>query len=209
MPDQVMRAWKMVDADHAGALAAGSVKIGTAAAYSDLESKRRDPLDSGLQYTVGSAVGGSPEVEAMTQRHFRSSNVGLMINVRRRHFVEPRYVLCLSAPGCRHDEEPETAKAIFRIADVYRLAWLLTQQNRDRLFAFDIRQVKYASREFDAFDPVEYQPSSFIKGETFRPEQEIRIVWLPARPIKQPFFITDKSPAVAELFSAVDQQDVI
>lgn len=203
-----MRAWKMVEAVHAAAVAAGSIKIGTAAKYSEMEGARRDPLDSGLQYTVRAAIGGSPEVDAMTRRHFNSTNMGLMANVSRRHFVEPRYVLCLSEPGCRHDEEPDKLKAIFRVTDIYRLAWLLTMQNRDRLFAFDIRRVKYQPREFDAFDPVDYRPSSFVKRESFRAEQEIRIVWLPSRPINETFFITAENAQISDLMSGVDPDDI-
>jgi hypothetical protein len=45
-------AWKMVDVEAADAVASGSLRIGTASSYSELENGRADALDGGLRAHV-------------------------------------------------------------------------------------------------------------------------------------------------------------
>jgi len=203
-----MQAWKMVDATHGDALVAGSIKIGTTIGYAQQEDFRGDKLDSRAQFHMRVGMGSIREHARIMEMYFGSKNVGLMANVTVNEASSPHYALCLSRPGCRYGEQAGKTKRIFRISDVRRLAFLLVRENPDRLSSFDIRPVRYAMREFDAFDPKISHASPFIKRPEFSAEQEIRIIWMPFAPIREPYFISPPSAAIASLISEVRKGDL-
>ena len=195
-----MRAWKMVEAVHVDAVAAGRLRIGTLDGYKNIENGRADPADGGLTINSGVLMGEVPEHNAALAR-MRSTNVGLMVNCTVSFRQPPLYAFCMSRPGCRYDPCPVEPKAMFQISDVHRFAELIAQANRDILGEWRVDYVRYEPRTVTALDAFS-DAHPFIKDIRFQPEQEIRIIWRPRSEVAIPF-VTESLTAVAELLELV------
>lgn len=178
------KTWKMVDLEHAEAVARGSVLVGTANSFSTLENGRADDLDGAVTTHIGHA--GADQDTAAAARRFGLGGDVPAVYIYNSDFTErsrPAWIYCMSKPGCRHDWNPARPKAIFEIADVVQMS-ILIMQRLDPLGAMissvAVAEVSYEPRRLEgakAAATAEAHP--FIKDTYFQPEQEVRILYTP------------------------------
>lgn len=203
-----MRAWKTIDAEHAAAVAQGSLRIGTLQAYKDLENGRADDLDGGIRFTFREALWGHiPEHRQAMNRLGFSAGTLVFRNIS--ETVPPLFAFCMTHAGCRYDPDPNVEKAIFRIRHAGRLARRICQLHDARFAAYGIAVVQYAPREFDILEVGSNSPDPFTKDPRFAEEREIRIVFHPRDGVEVTPFVTAPDPEIANLLSLVADKDAI
>ncbi|MEE2850057.1 MAG: hypothetical protein VX561_09330 [Pseudomonadota bacterium] len=170
--------FKIVDDEAADLVANGSVKLGTAESYADLEDPvRRDALDSKVEYHASfvQTTGMGDAHDAAAKRAGVGVGPGVsasVINCSAVPAVAPRYVYCVTR-AYAHQVRP--GQVVFEVMDIEGLAKAL-QSLDDRLGPYRIDWVDYAPRHIDAYDQ-NARADPFIKQPRFKPECEARITF--------------------------------
>jgi hypothetical protein len=200
-----MRAWKIVDADHAHFVERGSLRIGTLQGYKDLENGRADEIDGAVDIRADALFYEVPEHRRAMERIGMVGGVvmGCRVIVR----PPPLYAFCMTQPGCRYDPQPGKPKVVFRIKHLHRLGRLISETYPDRISGYLIRHVTYDRRHVDALEEHYGAPDPFMKDQVFSSEKEIRIIWLPRSNEEISSFITEPDPRIATYISRVSEHD--
>lgn len=212
-----MRAWKMIDADHADSFETGCLKIGTLEGYKNLENGRADALDGKVKIAIDTLLpvvsDSDSDSDALRARErLRALNLFVGANVHMSNCevilsTPTVYTLCLSVPGTRYDPDPTIEKRVFRLRNLGRIARRIVDVHAD-LESYFISRVIYERRIFNIHEAQDGQPDPFIKDPIFSPEREIRIVFFPKEGVECITFVTKPDPHIADLISAVGDADL-
>jgi hypothetical protein len=180
---EAMKAWKIVDLEHADIVASGSLLIGNLRRYAALENGRADDLDGALVIQTRHLFSGAEHQRALWRR-ITGDMVHPEADIVLDHctVVEhspPVWSFCMTRVGCEYDPMQGLPKAIFEISDVARLAFSVFKTQPLRIHRSIIGQVSYQPRKIEQDEVWGYSASPFIKDPKFAGEKEIRIVFLP------------------------------
>lgn len=206
---RIMKAWKMIDAEHAHLFEAGRIRIGRLEDYCRLENGRADAVDGGLEF--GTLI-LSPEYEShrnlvRTLAPGSGFKNAYHYGTRFLYFSPPTYAVCFTEVGNIYDPNPSTPKAIFEISDLDALARRLLAHLKGRASEYVISPVRYERRRFDAWEARQNPQGMvdvFCKDKCFEPEKEIRIALRPCGSASDfARFDTPPDPLIAKLLTRV------
>lgn len=202
------KAWKIVDAEYADAVAKGILKIGTLAGYAAIENGRADAMEGRLDIHVDLEPDDPGHAEKMKRLEWafgggESANNIRITNTVLHEEAEGCWAFCMTEVGCTFDpDETKKPKAIFEISDVLRLAGLLREGMGWQVREAYSGPVTYEPRVLDLRDALDAGPHPFFKDTFFSPEREVRIVMPPAEGVVAdgPRF-TGANSRIASLFT--------
>ncbi len=189
-----MKAFKMVDAQHADAFeCADQIKIDTFTSYQSMDSARADPSEGVVTNYVDRHVvrhSSDPGVkDALALLGIRADNCTNMsfTNVTAIMRLPPMYVFCASAEPDFHRAK-QLGAALFEIADLTRFASRVQSCMFGKFGRPVVREVIYKSRHGNPFGPDAARPDPFAKDPSFSWENEVRIIWPTIGGVRGPIF---------------------
>ena len=111
-----MKAWKLVDLEHAGRVSWGQLRLGTLASFAELENGRADAADGRAEILTGHVNSEMPEAHALFQwcGGPPADGPGYLYDCVVAKGVPPMWAFCMAAPGwcC-----PSLAGSVLSLAD--------------------------------------------------------------------------------------------
>jgi hypothetical protein len=200
--EQPIAAWKYVDLEHADAVAAGSLRIGTLSGYSALENGRADSNEGVVRLGMDGVRSDLPDHRRALER------VGLVgagrpdpqirfHDLTLSHRAPPWYAFCMARKGCTYTPPNHKQQALFEIVDLTMFAAKLANIFSQKFSRMGISNVEYARIDFEFSDPLAPMPDPFVKHPDFRVEEEVRVVFAPRDEHVPEPFNTSRNPVIA------------
>jgi len=173
------RAWKYVEVPYARGVARGDVYVGTLQHFATIENGRGDDIDGGYAIYSGTLLSGRlGDRAALNNIHDglgEAQNVAI-VGCEYRRLLGDIYAICASEVGTPR-VAPKGPEVLFEITDIYALAERITQAAAARVDKFEVAEVMYCQRRFDAHDAVGNdlaREDAFYKEARHSHERELR-----------------------------------
>lgn len=184
--------FKHMTRENAERLARGEIRVGSFTYYQDAEHATaiRDELEG---ITVGRVAGttvltsASPEPNETIVAGLKFvTQSGGMIDISNTTFVRalpPLYIYSTSLVGdVGHFQEYDT---VVRINDIEQFGRILVDGRRDIFKGYWANRVRYEPRAYGALNHPGIEPDPFTKDGIFAPDEEFRLVFMPAGEVEQ------------------------